>query len=61
MVRRQNRQDVKMELDLRGYRYDEAMVAVDQYLDQAVLSNYEQVYIIHGKGTGALQKVFKTI
>ncbi|MEB6237464.1 endonuclease MutS2 [Staphylococcus gallinarum] len=56
MVRRQNRQDVKMELDLRGYRYDEAMVAVDQYLDQAVLSNYEQVYIIHGKGTGALQK-----
>ncbi|HEI2165188.1 TPA: Smr/MutS family protein, partial [Staphylococcus aureus] len=23
---------------------------------QAVLSNYEQVYIIHGKGTGALQK-----
>ena len=49
MVRRQNRQDVKMELDLRGYRYDEAMVAVDQYLDQAVLSNYEQVYIIHGK------------
>ncbi|RIP33628.1 endonuclease MutS2 [Staphylococcus gallinarum] len=56
MVRRQNRQDVKMELDLRGYRYDEAMIAVDQYLDQAVLSNYEQVYIIHGKGTGALQK-----
>lgn len=56
MVKRQNRQSIKMELDLRGYRYDEAMVAVDQYLDQAVLSNYEQVYIIHGKGTGALQK-----
>ena len=56
MVKRENRQSIKMELDLRGYRYDEAMVAVDQYLDQAVLSNYEQVYIIHGKGTGALQK-----
>ena len=60
MVKRENRQSIKMELDLRGYRYDEAMVAVDQYLDQAVLSNYEQVYIIHGKGTGALQKVCKT-
>lgn len=56
MIKRENRQSIKMELDLRGYRYDEAMVAVDQYLDQAVLSNYEQVYIIHGKGTGALQK-----
>lgn len=56
MFKRENRQSIKMELDLRGYRYDEAMVAVDQYLDQAVLSNYEQVYIIHGKGTGALQK-----
>ncbi|EJJ6369974.1 endonuclease MutS2 [Staphylococcus pseudintermedius] len=56
MVTRTNRSTVKMELDLRGYRYDEAMVALDQYLDQAVLSNYEDVYIIHGKGTGALQK-----
>ncbi|MCU5745703.1 endonuclease MutS2 [Staphylococcus sp. SQ8-PEA] len=56
MVKRHNRQNVKMELDLRGYRYEEALVELDQYLDQAVLSNYEQVYIIHGKGTGALQK-----
>ncbi|EIZ4612754.1 endonuclease MutS2 [Staphylococcus pseudintermedius] len=56
VVTRTNRSTVKMELDLRGYRYDEAMVALDQYLDQAVLSNYEDVYIIHGKGKGALQK-----
>ncbi|MGV3243709.1 endonuclease MutS2 [Staphylococcus sp. 11262D007BW] len=56
MVTRSNRSPIKMELDLRGYRYDEAMVELDQYLDQAVLSNYEEVYIIHGKGTGALQK-----
>lgn len=56
MVTRQNRQTIKTELDLRGYRYEEAVGALDQYIDQAVLSNYEQVYIIHGKGTGALQK-----
>ena len=56
MVTRQNRQTIKTELDLRGYRYEEALTELDQYLDQAVLSNYEQVYIIHGKGTGALQK-----
>ncbi|MCE0454660.1 MULTISPECIES: endonuclease MutS2 [Staphylococcus] len=56
MVTRQNRQTIKTELDLRGYRYEEAVGELDQYIDQAVLSNYEQVYIIHGKGTGALQK-----
>ena len=61
MVTRQNRQTIKTELDLRGYRYEEALNELDQYLDQAVLSNYEQVYIIHGKGTGALQKVFNNI
>ena len=56
MVTRANRQTVKTELDLRGYRYEDALNELDQYLDQAVLSNFEQVYIIHGKGTGALQK-----
>ncbi len=56
MVTRQNRQTIKTELDLRGYRYEDALIELDEYLDQAVLSNYEQVYIIHGKGTGALQK-----
>lgn len=55
-ISRTNRSAVKMELDLRGYRYEEAISALDQYLDQAMLSNYENVYIIHGKGTGALQK-----
>ncbi|MBL7572980.1 endonuclease MutS2 [Staphylococcus saccharolyticus] len=56
MVTRHHRQTIKTELDLRGYRYEESLVELDLYLDQAVLSNYEQVYIIHGKGTGALQK-----
>ena len=49
MVTRQNRQTIKTELDLRGYRYEEAVSELDQYIDQAVLNNYEQVYIIHGK------------
>ena len=44
------------ELDLRGFRVDEALAAVDKFLDEAILSGLEQVYIIHGKGTGALRK-----
>ncbi|MDT0707301.1 endonuclease MutS2 [Mammaliicoccus sciuri] len=56
VVPRTNRSTIKMDLDLRGYRYEDAMLELDQYIDQAVLSNYGTVNIIHGKGTGALQK-----
>ncbi|WP_422123004.1 endonuclease MutS2 [Planococcus sp. X10-3] len=47
---------VKLELDLRGERYEEALSRVEKYIDDALLSNYHQVSIIHGKGTGALRQ-----
>lgn len=47
---------VKLELDLRGERYEDAIVRVEKYIDDALLSNYHQVSIIHGKGTGALRQ-----
>lgn len=47
---------VKPELDLRGKRYEEALAEVDHYIDAALLANFAQVRIIHGKGTGALRK-----
>lgn len=47
---------VKMELDLRGKRYEDAKVELERYLDDALLANYGSVSIIHGKGTGALRK-----
>lgn len=47
---------VKRSLDLRGERYEDALVRLDKYLDQALLQNFQTVEIIHGKGTGALQK-----
>ena len=43
------------EIDLRGLLGDEAWLAVDKYLDEAVLANFERVRLIHGKGTGALK------
>ncbi|MDO1605908.1 endonuclease MutS2 [Lactobacillus sp. YT155] len=43
------------QLDLRGMRYDEAMQALDKYLDQAILQGYGQVTIVHGRGTGAIR------
>ncbi|WP_332238934.1 endonuclease MutS2 [Sporolactobacillus sp. KGMB 08714] len=47
---------VKPELDLRGERYEDAMLKVEKYLDEAMLAGYPRVSIIHGKGTGALRK-----
>jgi len=44
------------EIDVRGFRVDEALVVVDKFLDEAILSGLNQVYIIHGKGTGALRQ-----
>ena len=45
-----------LSLDLRGKRVEDVNFLMDQYLDQAVLGNLEQVSIIHGFGTGAVRK-----
>jgi len=47
---------VRPELDLRGERYEDAMIRLEKYLDDALLAGYAKVSIIHGKGTGALKK-----
>ena len=47
---------VKLELDLRGERYEEAILRTEKYIDDALLANYPRVSIIHGKGTGALRQ-----
>jgi DNA mismatch repair protein MutS2 len=48
-----------MELDLRGQRVEEALAAVEQYLDAAFLANLPWVRIIHGKGTGRLREAIR--
>ena len=50
---------VKPELDLRGMMSDEALDAVDRYLDDALLAHLGTVTIIHGKGTGALRSAVR--
>jgi DNA mismatch repair protein MutS2 len=48
-----------MEIDLRGQRAEDALDALDRYLDNAVVVGMPFVRIIHGKGTGRLRQVIR--
>ncbi len=43
-----------MELDVRGKRFVEAQPLVENWIDEAVLSDHSPLRLIHGKGTGLL-------
>lgn len=45
-----------LELDLRGFRYEEVKEALDQAIDSAMLSGLTTLRIIHGFGSGAVRK-----
>ncbi|WP_010651092.1 endonuclease MutS2 [Oceanobacillus massiliensis] len=47
---------VSAELDLRGERYEDALLKLEKYIDDVLLAGYSKASIIHGKGTGALRK-----
>ncbi|MCL6610563.1 MAG: endonuclease MutS2 [Peptococcaceae bacterium] len=47
--------EISTRLDLRGMTADEALAEVEKYLDDASLAGLPRVYIVHGKGTGALR------
>ncbi|MBC2850760.1 endonuclease MutS2 [Cetobacterium sp. 8H] len=46
---------VKSEVDLRGKLVDEAIYELETYMDRALMNGYREIYVIHGKGTGALR------
>ena len=48
-----------MEADLRGLTVEEALMETDQYIDHAVLSGQSEIWLIHGKGTGALRSAIQ--
>ncbi|HBY06834.1 MAG TPA: endonuclease MutS2, partial [Chloroflexi bacterium] len=50
-----------IELDLRGQRADDALDALDSYMERAYLAGLPWVRIIHGKGTGKLRDVVREV
>jgi len=51
---------VPLSLDLRGARVDEALSALDRYLEDASLAGLARVSVIHGLGTGALRDAVRS-
>ena len=51
---------VPMSLDLRGARVDEALTALERYLEDASLAGLAKVTVIHGMGTGALRDAVRS-
>ncbi|MBO5565078.1 MAG: endonuclease MutS2 [Lachnospiraceae bacterium] len=47
---------ISPELNLLGMTTDDALLALDKYLDDARLAHLHSVRIVHGKGTGALRQ-----
>lgn len=49
----------KTDIDLRGYRGDEALNAVRYFIDDAEMLGVPRVRILHGTGTGALRQLIR--
>lgn len=50
---------VSPNLDIRGFRVEDALDNLEFYLDKASLANLHQIQIIHGHGTGALKSAVR--
>lgn len=47
------------EIDLRGFRADEALTEVMNFLDDAVMVGATELTILHGTGTGVLKQIIR--
>lgn len=57
----QRRLNFNPRIDLRGYRGEEALAAVQQLIDDACMMGQRQVTILHGKGNGILRERIRAL
>ena len=53
--------DAPGEIEVRGRRIDDALPAVESFLDDAARAGRERVRIVHGRGTGALRQAVRAL
>src|SRR3712207_6817547 len=54
-----HRKNFHQDLDVRGMRGDEALNAVQYFIDDAILMGMPRVRILHGKGNGILRQLIR--
>ncbi len=59
-IRLARARSVPSSLDLRGARVEEALEALERYLEDASLAGLPRVTVIHGMGTGALRDAVRS-
>ena len=52
----QRRINFSQQIDVRGMRVSEALDATQEFIDDAIMLGFNEVRILHGKGTGALKE-----
>ena len=55
----EKRINLGFQIDIRGFRADEAIAKMDSVIDQAILVGQNELRIVHGKGNGVLRKVVR--
>ncbi|MDI3526134.1 MAG: mismatch repair protein MutS2 [Tenuifilum sp.] len=55
------RLNFKSDIDIRGYRAEEAIEAVQDLIDDALMLGFSKVRILHGKGDGILRQVVRDL
>lgn len=54
-----HKKNFRQDLDVRGMRGDEALTAVQHFIDDAILVGISRVRILHGKGNGILRTLIR--
>jgi DNA mismatch repair protein MutS2 len=55
----EDRPSVETQLDIRGWRVEDALEELETYLNDAAMNGMASVRIVHGKGTGALRAAIR--
>lgn len=55
----EKRLNFKTEIDIRGQRTDDAIPNIQSFIDDAVMLNYHELRILHGKGNGILKEMIR--
>ena len=55
----EKRLNFKTEIDVRGQRGEEAIQTIQAFVDDAIMLDYSEIRILHGKGNGILKEMIR--